>query len=78
MNIRDSDDLSVQTTTCWREQCLETQKYIHNCWTMTKVFQNWNQEWKTPQYDQGSIGLKKNTCSGKFCLVLDKKEVWIS
>lgn len=45
---------------------------------MTKVFQNWNQEWKTPQYDQGSIGLKKNTCSGKFCLVLDKKEVWIS
>lgn len=57
---------------------LKLQKYIHNCWTMTKVFQNWNQEWKTPQYDQGSIGLKKNTCSGKFCLVLDKKEVWIS
>lgn len=26
---------------------------------MKKVFQNWNQEWKTPQYDQGSIGLKK-------------------
>lgn len=33
---------------------------------------------KKTQYDQGSIGLKKNTCSGKFCLVLDKKEVWIS
>lgn len=33
---------------------------------------------KKPQYDQGSIGLKKNTCSGKFCLVLDKNEVRIN
>lgn len=35
---------------------LRHQKYKQNCWTKTKVFQNWNQEWKQKPYDLGSIG----------------------